>query len=68
MVQPGDVIENPVTGERITFLRTSAETGGALAEMELELRAPDRPERAVHQLVNRVQIPFASIHDDVLSA
>lgn len=37
MVKPGDVIENPVTGERITFLRTSAETGGSLAEMELEL-------------------------------
>lgn len=37
MVQPGDVIENPVTGERITFLRTSAQTGGALAEMDLEL-------------------------------
>lgn len=37
MVQPGDVIENPATGERITFLTTSAQTGGARAEMELEL-------------------------------
>lgn len=37
MVQPGDVIENPVTGERITFIRTSVQTGGALAEMDLEL-------------------------------
>ncbi len=37
MVQPGDVIENPVTGERITFVRTSAQTGGALAVMDLEL-------------------------------
>lgn len=37
MVHSGDVIENPATGERITFLRTSAETGGALAEFELEL-------------------------------
>ena len=37
MVQPGDVIENPVTGERITFVRTSAQTGGALAEMDLVL-------------------------------
>ena len=37
MVQAGDVIDNPVTGERITFLRTSAETGGSLAEMELAL-------------------------------
>ena len=38
MVKSGDVIENPVTGERITFVRTSAQTGGALAEMDLELR------------------------------
>lgn len=37
MVQPGDVIENPVTGERITFVRTSAQTGGALVEFDLEL-------------------------------
>src|SRR5687767_6979613 len=37
MVRPGDVIENPVTGERITFVRTSAQTGGALAELDLEL-------------------------------
>ena len=40
MVQAGDVIENPITGERITFVRTSAQTGGALAEMDLDLR-PD---------------------------
>jgi len=37
MVQAGDAIENPVTGERMTFIRTSAQTGGALAEMDLEL-------------------------------
>jgi mannose-6-phosphate isomerase-like protein (cupin superfamily) len=37
MVQPGDVIENPATGERITFVRTSAQTGGARAELDLEL-------------------------------
>lgn len=37
MVAAGDVIENPVTGERITFVRTSDQTGGASAEMELEL-------------------------------
>lgn len=28
-----------MTGERITFVRTSAETGGALAELDLELSA-----------------------------
>ena len=37
MVQPGDFIDNPVTGERMTRVRTSAETGGALAEIDLEL-------------------------------
>ena len=37
MVDVGDVIENPVTGERITFVRTSEQTGGAIAEMDLEL-------------------------------
>jgi quercetin dioxygenase-like cupin family protein len=28
MIRTGDTIENPVTGERITFLATSADTGG----------------------------------------
>ena len=37
MVNAGDVIENPLTGERITFVRTSQQTGGALAELDLEL-------------------------------
>src|SRR5690606_12160050 len=37
VVNAGDVIENPVTGERITFVRTSQQTGGALAELDLEL-------------------------------
>jgi len=37
MVRPGDTIENPVTGERMTWVRTSTETGGALAEIDLDL-------------------------------
>src|SRR3954451_5421619 len=37
MVDVGDVIENPVTGERITFVRTSEQSVGAIAEMDLEL-------------------------------
>lgn len=37
MLKAGDVIENPVSGERITFVRTSEQTGGAIAEMDLEL-------------------------------
>ena len=28
MIRKGDVIENPVTGERLLFLETSSETGG----------------------------------------
>jgi quercetin dioxygenase-like cupin family protein len=37
MVRSGDFIENPVTGERMTWVRTSTETGGAKAEIDLEL-------------------------------
>lgn len=40
MAYAGQTLENPVTGERITFRRTSADTGGALVEIDLEL-APD---------------------------
>src|ERR687893_435046 len=34
MIRKGDTIENPVTGERVTFLETSAETGGELVLIE----------------------------------
>ena len=40
MAFTGQTISNPVSGERITFLRTAADTGGELLEFELEL-APD---------------------------
>jgi quercetin dioxygenase-like cupin family protein len=30
MIRKGDTIENPITGERVRFLKTSAETGGEL--------------------------------------
>jgi quercetin dioxygenase-like cupin family protein len=45
----GDVIENPVTGETVTFVRTSEDTGGAQLEIELLLR-PDAflPAEHVH--------------------
>jgi len=49
MHQRNDVIDNPVSGERIEFLRTSAETDGALLEFELELSADGRvPGAHVH--------------------
>src|SRR5215210_727866 len=34
----GDIVEHPVTGERITFLETSAETNGEYATFELRVR------------------------------
>jgi quercetin dioxygenase-like cupin family protein len=34
MSRAGEAIENPLTGERIVFLRTAAETGGELLEMD----------------------------------
>ena len=40
MAHTGQIIHNPVSGERITFLQTSHDTGGEKLEIELEL-APD---------------------------
>ena len=34
MFRSGDTLENPVTGERIVFVRTAAETGGAITVVE----------------------------------
>ncbi|MGH3019600.1 MAG: cupin domain-containing protein [Gaiellaceae bacterium] len=34
MIRTGDTVENPVTGERITFLATSADTGGEAVVIE----------------------------------
>ena len=35
MARAGDVIEHPVTGERITFLQTAESTNGELLRLEL---------------------------------
>jgi quercetin dioxygenase-like cupin family protein len=40
MAYAGQIIQNPVSGERIEFLRTAADTDGELLEFELDL-APD---------------------------
>ena len=37
MTKAGDVIENPVTGERIVFLETAADTGGERLKIDLHL-------------------------------
>lgn len=34
MIRQGDTIENPITGEQVTFLKTSAETDGELVVIE----------------------------------
>jgi quercetin dioxygenase-like cupin family protein len=38
VVQPGDTIENPVTGERIVFLATARETGGEAVVIEAHVQ------------------------------
>ncbi|HEX6699323.1 MAG TPA: cupin domain-containing protein [Gaiellaceae bacterium] len=40
MINPGDTVVNPVTGERLTFLKTSRETDGELVLIECVVR-PD---------------------------
>jgi quercetin dioxygenase-like cupin family protein len=34
MASAGDVLENPITGQTLTFRRTAGDTGGALLEVE----------------------------------
>jgi quercetin dioxygenase-like cupin family protein len=49
MARAGQIIHNPVSGERIEFLRTAADTDGELLEFELELSADGRvPGAHVH--------------------
>ena len=49
MTRAGQIIKNPVSGERIVFRRTAADTGGALLEFDLELAADGRvPGAHVH--------------------
>jgi len=49
MARPGQIIHNPVSGERIEFLQTAADTDGALLEFELQLAADGRvPGAHVH--------------------
>jgi quercetin dioxygenase-like cupin family protein len=38
MPHPGERISNPITGERIVFMRTTDETGGECLLMDVELR------------------------------
>ena len=47
MIQAGDVIENPVTGERLVFRKTSRETNGEAVELETFVK-PDGFVAAAH--------------------
>ena len=49
MAYAGQILDNPVSGERIIFRRTAADTGGELLEIDLEL-APNGhvPGKHVH--------------------
>jgi mannose-6-phosphate isomerase-like protein (cupin superfamily) len=38
MITPGETLENPVTGERFTFVHTAASTGGELLAFDFALR------------------------------
>jgi quercetin dioxygenase-like cupin family protein len=49
MAYAGQIIENPVSGEKITFRKTAADTGGELLEFDLELAAEGKvPGMHVH--------------------
>ena len=48
MASRGEVLENPVTGQRIVFKRTSADTGGALLEVESVYTKPTPAKPPVH--------------------
>ena len=37
-IRPGQTVENPVTGERFTFIHTAASTGGELLAFDFALR------------------------------
>jgi quercetin dioxygenase-like cupin family protein len=45
MVKPGDVLDNPITRQSLTFRRTTADTGGELLEVESrwEAAGPEPP-------------------------
>jgi quercetin dioxygenase-like cupin family protein len=38
VARAGDVLENPATGDRLTFLKTAAETGGEALEYEITFK------------------------------
>ncbi|MDQ5831856.1 MAG: cupin domain-containing protein [Actinomycetota bacterium] len=49
MACPGQVLENPASGERITFRETAAQTGGELLAIDLQLPAGGRVPGGLHR-------------------
>ena len=45
MAYAGQILDNPVSGERIIFRRTAADTGGELLAFDLELQPDGRGAR-----------------------
>ena len=54
MIRKGDAIENPVTGERLVFLETSADTGGEYVLVECTVQ-PDGFVAAAHVHPNQTE-------------
>jgi hypothetical protein len=48
MASAGQLIENPLSGERITFRQTAADTGGRLLAIDLELSPGARMPAGLH--------------------
>jgi mannose-6-phosphate isomerase-like protein (cupin superfamily) len=64
MVRPGQVMENPVSGEdRIVFTKTAQQTGGELFELEVFIRAgaPGTPEMVHYLQDERFEILSGSL-------
>jgi len=47
MAKTGDVLENPINGDRLTFLKTTADSAGEVLELELVFR-PGAPTADPH--------------------
>jgi quercetin dioxygenase-like cupin family protein len=58
VANPGDVLENPITGHSLTFRRTTADTAGELLEVESswEAAGPDPPEHYHPRQAERFEV------------
>jgi quercetin dioxygenase-like cupin family protein len=58
MARAGQTVENAATGERVTFVRTAADTGGELLELELVWPRPGQraPEHVHPEMEERYEV------------